>query len=112
MNAADDVRPPVDKRGGGEEEGEEEKGENDGQVEAEAEEEPADAGVRKPIKMNDPAEPSDEERRQHDLTHLPYRSWCRHCVGGRGKEAPHRRQECHSELPELHLDYAFMEDEG
>ena len=111
MNAAGDVRPPMDKRGGGEEE-EKEEGEKDGQVEAEAEEEPADAGVRKPIKMNDPAEPSDEERRQHDLTHLPYRSWCRHCVGGRGKDAPRKKQDAKGELHELHFDYAFMGDEG
>ena len=84
MNATGDVRPPMDKRGGGEEE-EKEKGEKDGQVEAEAEEEPAETGIRRPIKMNDPGEPSEEERREHNLTHLPYRSWCKHCVGGRGK---------------------------
>ena len=109
MNAAGDVRPPVDERGGGEEkvEEKEEKGEQ-----VEAEDEPAEAGIRKPIKMNDPKEPSEEERRQHNLTHLPYRSWCKHCVGGRGKEAPHRRRDYQGELPELHLDYAFMGNEG
>ena len=62
--------------------------------------------------MNDPEEPSAEERREHELTHLPYRSWCKHCVGGRGKEAPHKKQDGQGELPELHLDYAFMGNEG
>ena len=50
------------------------------ELEAEEEEEP-EAGMRKPAKMNDPKEPSAEERREHELTHLPYRNWCKHCVG-------------------------------
>ena len=62
--------------------------------------------------MNDPKEPSEEERRNHELTHLPYRSWCRHCVGGRGTNAPHKKQNSHGDLHELHLDFAFMGDEG
>jgi len=32
------------------------------------------------IKMADPRQPSEEERREHCLTHLPYRNWCQHCV--------------------------------
>ena len=99
MSAASDVRPPMDKSEGGEEKREEE-GERGEQVEAE-EEETAEAGVRRPLKMQDPREPSDEERREHYLTHLPYRSWCKYCVGGRGKEAPHRRQEHQGDLPEM-----------
>ena len=43
-------------------------------------------GVRKPEKKQDPREPSAEERSEHEKTHLPFRSWCRHCVRGRGKE--------------------------
>ena len=86
---------------------EEEKGEK---KQLEAQEEEAEAGMRKPIRMNDPKEPSEEERRDHELTHLPYRSWCRHCVGGRG--TPHKRQNNHGDMYELHLDYAYMGDEG
>ena len=58
MNAAGDVRPPDEQGGGGEKE--EEKVEEREQVEAQ--EETAEAGIRKPIKMNDPKEPSEEER--------------------------------------------------
>ena len=25
---------------------------------------------------------------QHELTHFPFRSWCRHCVHAKGKESP------------------------
>ena len=29
--------------------------------------------------------PSEEEQRKHRITHLPFRSWCRHCVDGGGR---------------------------
>ena len=62
-------------------------------------------GERKPVKMNDPVEPSAEERKEHEITHLPYRNWCRHCVRGRGKEAPHEKKKggVDGELNELHF---------
>ena len=30
-------------------------------------------------------EPTDEERRIHRLTHIPFRIWCEDCVAGRGR---------------------------
>ena len=30
---------------------------------------------REIVKMSDPREPSEDERREHNLTHLPFRSW-------------------------------------
>ena len=47
-----------------------------------------ESGKRATVKMNDPSMPSKAEREEHEKTHLPYRSWCRHCVLGRGKELP------------------------
>ena len=32
-----------------------------------------------------PATPSLEEVTQHQLTHRPFRSWCPHCVRGKGR---------------------------
>ena len=29
---------------------------------------------------------------EHDLTHMPYRSWCFGCVAGRGADDPHRKE--------------------
>jgi hypothetical protein len=55
--------------------------------------------------MASPEKPSAREVEEHELTNLPYRSWCRHCVIGRGKEAAHwitEREE--GEVPELHMD--------
>ena len=40
---------------------------------------------RKITKVHDPELPTEEEVRQHLLCHLPYRSWCHHCISrGRG----------------------------
>ena len=42
-------------------------------------------------KLQDPKLPSKAEVETHNLNHLPFRSWCRHCVRGRGEEEPHRK---------------------
>ena len=55
--------------------------------------------------------PTRAEIEEHNLTHLPYRSWCRHCVRGREKEFPHKRVGEQGELPELHLDMCFLGEE-
>ena len=67
------------------------------------------AGARLPKKISDPRLPSKEEVDQHNLTHLPYRSWCVHCVRGRGESTPHRRSERdEGAIPEVHMDYCFL----
>ena len=66
-------------------------------------------------KMHDPLKPSQKEIREHQESgHMPFRSWCPHCVRGRGKEMQHRRRsdEEESGIPEYHLDYCFPGDEG
>ena len=70
-------------------------------------------GDRKLINVHDPKLPTEEEVRQHLMCHLPYRSWCHHCIRGRGRERDHRRRlEDHVEgIPEHHLDYCFPRDE-
>ena len=35
------------------------------------------------VGMTIPPTVSRQEREQHELTHTPYRSWCRHCVRAR-----------------------------
>ena len=76
-------------------------------VELEGDEEEAVA----PKLVRDPGEPTAAERAAHEATHLPFRSWCRHCVAGRQDNPPHRRREADKEdgtIPEVHLDYAFI----
>ena len=60
-----------------------------------------------------PGQPSKEERRRHNCTHIPYRAWCDHCVRGRGRNRA-ARNICGSYnaakgiVPRVHADYAFF----
>ena len=51
----------------------------------EDEAEDGEAGLRQMRKKAAPRGPTAEERREHELTHLPFRSWCRHCIMGMGQ---------------------------
>ena len=57
-----------------------------------------------------------QEVQEHELTHIPYRSWCVHCVRGAGRsDARRRRARQDEEEREQHIttwsfDYAFMID--
>ena len=67
--------------------------------------------VRRPIVKRGPGEPTKEARREHFLTHTPYRSWCPECVRARGKAADHVKQEDQEKsVPSIHIDYWFMRD--
>ena len=44
-------------------------------------------GDRKVKKMQDPLLPSEKDVQEHQVTHLPFRSWCPHCVKGRAYRA-------------------------
>ena len=67
-----------------------------------------ESGVRVPVKTQDPRLPSPQEIEEHSLTHLPYRSWCCHCVRGKGKTMDHKRANRDKLIRELHVDYCFM----
>ena len=54
------------------------------------EQDTADAAEAQPARPgNVPVLPGEAEVEQHELTHLPFRNWCRHCVRAKGKECPH-----------------------
>ena len=60
-----------------------------------------------------PQMPSLEARKQHRLTHhWLFRSWCRYCIMGRGKETPHHRTDPRRDCPQVFLDYGFISQEG
>ena len=67
-----------------------------------------DAGVRKPVKVADPKLPTQTEIDEHNLTHLPFRNWCRHCIRGKERSADHRVEARHDGMAEVHMDYCFM----
>ena len=63
-------------------------------------------------KMLNPLLPCAKEVEEHQLTHLPFRSWCPHCVRGRAKEMHHTQQpKVEPGVDEFHLDYCFPGNE-
>ena len=57
-----------------------------------------------------PDDPTASEVEQHRIAHIPYRSWCRECVLGRGISAAHAKLDAEREhlLPTVAHDYAFV----
>ena len=88
-----------------------EQGEQEPEGQEEEQEEGEDAKVRRRPKM-----PTMAEREKHEATHMPFRSWCRHCVRGRGRNSPHwKRQQAdedpeakEAKVPRVSMDYHFM----
>ena len=63
-------------------------------------------------KILDPTKPSEKEVEMHNLTHLPFRNWCPHCVRAKGKDMDHRRVgDKQRGLPEFSFDYCFPGNE-
>ena len=61
-----------------------------------------------------PTQPTLKEIQEHVLTHLPPRSWCRHCLRWRGTSLPHFRSKTEGEhvVPTVSIDYFFMGPSG
>ena len=55
-----------------------------------------------------PKEPGAVERSRHDMTHMPYRSWCFSCVAGRGADDPRHKSDVCSGLPRVECDFMFL----
>jgi len=73
----------------------------------ESEDEQEEARMVKAAK--DPCSPSEDERKAHEATHLPFRNWCAECVKGRAPNPAHKRVERESDaIPEIGMDYAFV----
>ena len=39
-----------------------------------------------------PKDPTRKEREEHELTHMPFRSWCEDCVTSKARNAHHRKK--------------------
>ena len=61
------------------------------------------ARIGKGLKV--PGEPTLAERRQHELTHSPFRDWCPHCVKAKGRHGPAKKQS--DRQPVIQTDYFF-----
>ena len=57
--------------------------------------------------------PSKEEVAMHIVNHIPFRSWCSHCVKGKAHGNQHRRRKTMEDEvrePIVSVDYMFMHD--
>ena len=57
--------------------------------------------------------PTKEEVHAHMLNHIPFSSWCAHCVKGKANGNPHRRKkavEGESREAVVSIYYMFMHD--
>ena len=66
------------------------------------------------VKPPTPSQPSQSEVEDHELGgHILFRSWCRHCIRGRGQALPHRTApECEHSTPVISWDYGFLGSVG
>ena len=78
--------------------------------EEENEGEATQEGVRAKIKIVSD-KPSKREVEEHMATHIPFRSWCPHCVRGKSKSTPRakRKEGEEEEVPVISVDYMYME---
>ena len=56
---------------------------------------------RTPNALAVPEGPSKQEREEHNLTHIPFRDWCEHCVRARARRRAHRRRKKELKKEEL-----------
>ena len=54
--------------------------------------------------------PTQEEVNAHNVSHLPYRSWCPHCVRGKARRRSHRKRgrSQRDGIPVISLDYMWL----
>ena len=59
--------------------------------------------------LRTPQEPTEAERELHNLTHLPFRAWCKQCVMGKGKKYYGKQQkQLYDTRPVIQVDYCFI----
>lgn len=77
------------------------------------EERHGEAQAVKPRVARSPREPTFLERERHEVTHIPLRTWCRHCMLGRCKDVYHSRLgDGSDDVPRVGMDYMHISDHG
>ena len=62
--------------------------------------------------INCGVKPTAKEVADHERTHMPFRSWCKHCVRGQAQSTPHyARDDNENSVPTISWDYMYMNDE-
>ena len=77
----------------------------------EVEIEQVDEVIKRAKAASVPVEPTDKEREDHEVTHVPFRAWCRFCVAGTAPTPSHKKikdRELPERLPRMSIDYFFI----
>ena len=56
--------------------------------------------------LTTPPQPTEAERELHNLTHMPFRSWCKICVQAKARKNYHKQ--VFDSRPTVQVDYAFL----
>ncbi|CAE7876163.1 unnamed protein product, partial [Symbiodinium sp. KB8] len=75
-----------------------------------AEQQTDDKSAVKPKMVKVPGKPSESERRLHEMTHLPYRDWCDHCVRSKGRQSHAVKK--NDRQPVIQIDFSFLSTEN
>ena len=67
-------------------------------------------GSKPMTRMPRSGEPSESERRLHELTHLPYRDWCEHCVKSKGRQSHAVKK--NDRQPVIQIDFSLLSTEN
>ena len=62
--------------------------------------------------LKSPDQPTPQERAEHNLTHLPFRSWCKQCIQNKSKSDAHPRQQRNSKAPVIQFDFCYFKSLG
>ena len=74
--------------------------------------------ARVPRMLHDPGRPTRKEREEHWILHYPFRSWCKHCLRGKGVSGPHRcrsaddKEFSKGRVPTISIDHCFLGSEA
>ena len=88
-----------------------EKGDFELEAQDELHDEYEEDGIR--LGLQSPVKPNSEEIRQHNVSHVPYRSWCQHCVRGKGRTLAHKSgsrglDKARDVRPRVLMDYFYL----
>ena len=75
-----------------------------------AEQQTDDKNAVKPKMLKIPGEPSESERRLHELTHLPYCDRCEHCVKSKGRQSHAVKK--NDRQPVIQIDFSLLSTEN
>ena len=77
-----------------------------------ADHEEQDLGSRRTMRKHDLRGPGEQERVEHEMTHLSFCCWCRHWIKGRGREGHcPRAAEEERHVTQRRLEHMFTGDE-